>query len=146
MKHTITVITALWITSLTRIHAAEKPNILVILADDLGYGELTCQGYTGQIPTPHIDSLATSGIRFTSGYVSGPYCSPTRAGFMTGRYQQRYGHEFNPGPTQTDDAAVGLSLSEKTFGDRLKAAGYATGWFGKSHLGFAPLPSAAARF
>ena len=88
MKHTTALITALWISSLAALHGTEKPNILVILADDLGYGELSCQGYTSQIPTPHIDSLAQHGVRFTSGYVSGPYCSPTRAGFMTGRYQQ----------------------------------------------------------
>ena len=99
---------------------------------------MSCQGYTSQIPTPNIDSIAKSGIRFTSGYVSGPYCSPTRAGFMTGRYQQRYGHEFNPGPARTTPVTFGLSLNEKTIGDHLKAAGYATGWFGKSHLGYEP--------
>ena len=118
------------------LHAA-KPNILVILADDLGYGELSCQG-NPQVPTPHIDSIAKNGVRFTSGYVSGPYCSPTRAGFMTGRYQQRFGHEFNPGPAEAAVPNFGLSLNEKTIGDRLKAAGYATGWFGKSHLGYKP--------
>ena len=77
-------------------------------------------------------------MRFTSGYVSGPYCSPTRAGFMTGRYQQRFGHEFNPGPAEAAVENFGLPLTEKTIGDRLKAAGYATGWFGKSHLGYKP--------
>src|SRR3990172_3575520 len=118
--------------------AADKPNILVILADDLGWGELGCQGFTQEIPTPHIDSIAKNGVRFTSGYVSGTYCSPTRAGLMTGRYQQRYGHEFNPGPAQTADKDFGLSLNEVTLGDRLKSAGYATGWFGKSHLGYEP--------
>jgi arylsulfatase A-like enzyme len=118
--------------------ADAKPNILVILADDLGYGELGCQGYTKQIPTPNIDSIAAGGVRFTSGYVSGPYCSPTRAGLMTGRYQQRFGHEFNPGPAQSADKTFGLSLAETTLADRLKAAGYATGWFGKSHLGYEP--------
>ena len=117
--------------------AGRKPNILVIVADDLGYGELSCQG-NPQVPTPNIDSLAKSGIRFTSGYVSGPYCSPTRAGLMTGRYQQRFGHEFNPGPAQASPVNFGLSLNEKTIGDRLKAAGHATGWFGKSHLGYLP--------
>jgi arylsulfatase A-like enzyme len=71
-----------------------KPNVLILLADDLGYGELGCQG-NSEIPTPHIDSIAKNGIRFTQGYVSGPYCSPTRAGLMTGRYQTRFGHEFN---------------------------------------------------
>ena len=118
--------------------AANRPNILVILVDDLGYGELGCQGYTQQVPTPHIDSIARNGMRFTNGYVSGPYCSPTRAGFMTGRYQQRYGHEFNPGQSKTAVITAGLSLNEKTIGDRLKAAGYVTGWFGKSHLGYEP--------
>jgi arylsulfatase A-like enzyme len=115
-----------------------RPNILVILADDLGWGELGCQGFTREIPTPHIDSLAANGVRFTNGYVSGTYCSPTRAGLMTGRYQQRFGHEFNPGPATNADKDFGLSLNEVTLADRLKGAGYATGWFGKSHLGYEP--------
>lgn len=119
-------------------HAERKPNILVIVADDLGWGELTSQGIAKDIPTPNIDSIARNGIRFTNGYVSGPYCSPTRAGLLTGRYQQRFGHEFNPGPPTEANQAVGLSLKETTIGDRLKSAGYATGWFGKSHLGNAP--------
>jgi arylsulfatase A-like enzyme len=116
---------------------ARRPNILVIVADDLGYGELSCQG-NPQIPTPNIDSIARGGIRFTSGYVSGPYCSPTRAGLMTGRYQQRYGHEFNPGPAGEEAENFGLSLAEATLAERLKAAGYATGMFGKWHLGYRP--------
>lgn len=115
-----------------------KPNILLIVADDLGYGELGCQGYTTQIPTPNIDSLARNGIRFTSGYVSGPYCSPTRAGLMTGRYQQRFGHEFNPGEPEFTAETIGLPVQEKTIGDRFRALGYTNGWFGKSHLGYAP--------
>ena len=116
---------------------ARRPNILLIVADDLGYGELSIQG-NPQIPTPFIDSLAKNGTRFTSGYVSGPYCSPTRAGLLTGRYQQRYGHEFNPGPAQQASVVFGLSLKETTIGNHLKTAGYATGWFGKSHLGYEP--------
>ncbi|HVU90201.1 MAG TPA: sulfatase [Pirellulales bacterium] len=118
--------------------ATSKPNVLVILADDLGYGELGCQGYASDIPTPNVDSIARGGIRFTSGYVSGPYCSPTRAAFMTGRYQTRFGHEFNPGPAQASPKDFGLPLGEVTIADRLKAAGYTTGWFGKSHLGYEP--------
>ena len=118
--------------------ATRPPNVLVILADDLGYGELTCQGYTRDVATPHIDSLAANGVRFTSGYVSGPYCSPTRAGLLTGRYQQRFGHEFNPSVASRTPPTVGLPVSERTLGDRFQAAGYATGWFGKSHLGYAP--------
>ena len=117
--------------------SSKRPNILLIVADDLGYGELSIQG-NPQIPTPNVDSLAKNGVRFTSGYVSGTYCSPTRAGLLTGRYQQRFGHEFNPGPAEQAVANFGLSLQETTLGDRLKAAGYATGWFGKSHLGYKP--------
>ena len=117
--------------------APSRPNILVIIADDLGYGELSCQG-NPQIPTPHIDSLAKHGVRFTSGYVSGPYCSPTRAGLLTGRYQQRFGHEFNPGPAEQAVENFGLPLTETTLPQRLKAAGYATGMFGKWHLGYRP--------
>lgn len=115
-----------------------KPNVLLIVADDLGYGELGFQG-NKEIPTPHLDSIAANGVRFTSGYVSGPYCSPTRAGLLTGKYQQRFGHEFNPGGRNGDeDAPIGLTLKERTLADRLKAAGYATGMFGKWHLGNAP--------
>ena len=114
-----------------------KPNILIIVADDLGYGELSCQG-NPQIPTPNIDSIARNGVRFTSGYVSGPYCSPTRAGLLTGRYQQRFGHEFNPGPVAIGSNEFGLSRSETTLAERLKPAGYATGMFGKWHLGNRP--------
>jgi len=111
----------------------DRPNIVVIVADDLGYGGLSCQG--GDLQTPHIDSLAKSGIRFTNGYVSCPVCSPTRAGLNTGRYQQRFGHEFNPGPAGNASAEFGLPLTEVTIADRLKAAGYTTGMFGKWHLG-----------
>lgn len=135
-------LTALLTTSLfsivTLASAASKPNVLVILGDDLGWGELGCQGFTQEIPTPNIDGIAKNGIRFTSGYVSGPYCSPTRAGFMTGRYQQRFGHEFNPGPAEAAVSNFGLPLTETTIGDRLKAAGYTTAWVGKSHLGYKP--------
>ncbi len=113
----------------------KRPNIVVIVADDLGYADIGVQGGK-DIPTPNVDALARSGIRFTSGYVSGPYCSPTRAGFLTGRYQQRFGHEFNPGRTGENGESIGLSLKEKTIADRLKSAGYTTGLVGKWHQGF----------
>jgi arylsulfatase A-like enzyme len=76
--------------------SVRPPNIVLILADDLGYGELGAYGGKA-IPTPNLDSLAKHGVRFTRGYVSCPMCSPTRAGLHTGRYQQRLGHESNPG-------------------------------------------------
>jgi arylsulfatase A-like enzyme len=110
--------------------APRKPNVVILLADDLGYADVGFQGCK-DIPTPHLDALARSGVRCTNGYVSGPYCSPTRAGLLTGRYQQRFGHEFNPGT----GPEIGLPLTETTMADRLKAAGYATGWVGKWHLG-----------
>lgn len=114
---------------------ARKPNILIIVGDDMGYADIGVHGCK-DIPTPHIDSIAKNGIRCTSGYVSGPYCSPTRAGLMTGRYQQRFGHEFNPGPNPVQ--AFGLPLTEVTLADKLKAGGYATGMVGKWHLGNDP--------
>jgi arylsulfatase B len=111
-----------------------KPNIVLILADDLGYGELGCQG-NRQIPTPNIDSIAANGVRFTNGYVTAPYCSPSRAGLMTGRYQTRFGHELNATGKQNLLPNVGLPESETTLGARLKAAGYRTAIIGKWHLG-----------
>ncbi|MGV3485975.1 MAG: sulfatase-like hydrolase/transferase [Planctomycetaceae bacterium] len=108
---------------------AAKPNILFIVGDDLGYADVGFHGCK-DIPTPNLDALAAAGVRFSNGYVSGPYCSPTRAGLLTGRYQQRFGHEFNSG-----GAGGGLPVSEKTIADHLKAAGYATGLVGKWHLG-----------
>jgi len=113
-----------------------RPNIIVILADDLGYADV---GFNGckDIPTPHIDSLANHGVRCSNGYVSHPFCSPTRAGFMTGRYQHRFGHENNPA-WKPEDANVGLSLDQITLPQILKDAGYATGAVGKWHLGAHP--------
>jgi arylsulfatase A-like enzyme len=113
--------------------AAARPNVLVIVADDLGYADIGVHGGR-EVPTPNIDALAASGVRCSSGYVSAPYCSPSRAGFLTGRYQTRFGHEFNP--HVGDEAKLGLPLDQKTIADRLRAAGYATALVGKWHQGF----------
>ena len=113
----------------TNAAAEARPNILVFLCDDTGWAEFGFQG-NEQIPTPHIDSIAKNGIRFTQGYVSGPYCSPTCAGLLTGRYQTRFGHEFNSTARQS-----GLSLEETTMAERFREIGYATCAIGKWHLG-----------
>ena len=114
--------------------AQDMPNIVLLVADDLGYGELGCQG-NEEIPTPHIDSLAENGIRFTQGYVTAPFCSASRAGLMTGRYQTRFGYEFNPIGAKNEDPDAGLPLGERTIADILVDSGYITGLFGKWHLG-----------
>jgi arylsulfatase A-like enzyme len=127
----------LWGLFIAEARAASKPNIVVIVADDLGYAGLGCQGGK-DVVTPNIDAMASNGVRCTNAYVSCPVCSPTRAGLITGRYQQRFGHEFNPGPEADAPANFGLPLSETTLADRLKALGYATGVVGKWHLGYRP--------
>lgn len=130
---------ALFASSTLASPESRKPNILILLADDLGYSDLGVQG-SKDIPTPHIDSLAQHGVRCTEGYVSSPMCSPSRAGLMTGRSQSRFGHEINWEPEWPADPndTRGLPLTEKTLADHLKAAGYHTGVVGKWHLGEAP--------
>jgi arylsulfatase A-like enzyme len=103
-----------------------KPNLIIILTDDHGYADLSCQGQESDVKTPNLDRLAAEGVRFTDGYVSAPQCCPSRAGLLTGRDQNRFGFICNGyGP---------LPLSEKTIADRLGGAGYATGMVGKWHL------------
>ncbi len=131
----ITIVFSLLCFSRSAAEAQRRPpNILVIVTDDMGYGDIGIHG-SKDIPTPNIDALAKVGIRFTDAYVSGPYCSPTRAGLLTGRYPQRFGHEFNLDMSQAY-SDFGLPLSEPIMADRLKAAGYRTALVGKWHLGF----------
>ncbi len=112
----------------------KPPNVIIILADDLGYADLGIQG-SKEVPTPNIDSIAQNGARFSAGYASCPICAPTRAGLITGRYQQRFGFDDHAG---AKDVQFGLEVSEKTIADSFKAAGYATAAFGKWHLGEDP--------
>ncbi len=105
-----------------------KPNIIVIFTDDHGYSDLSCQGIQDDIKTPHIDALASGGVRMTSGYVTAPQCVPSRAGLLSGRYQNRFGVESN------GESLDGFN-AQQTIAQRLKKAGYATGMTGKWHLG-----------
>ncbi|NWG45302.1 MAG: sulfatase-like hydrolase/transferase [Alphaproteobacteria bacterium] len=122
--------------------AAERPNIIWIVADDLGLGDVGAYG-SDIVPTPHIDRLAAGGVRLTDGHVTAPICSPSRAGFHTGRYQNRYGYDYNP--TQPRPEAGMLPLDEPTIAERMSAAGYRTGLVGKWHLGMGEARDPLAR-
>jgi len=116
---------------------AEKPNFVLILADDMGYGDVGCYGSTIN-QTPHIDSLAASGLRFTDFHSAGPMCSPTRAAMLTGLYQQRFGRAFDTALSGIRHRQHGLPLGATTIAELLKQQGYATACFGKWHLGYQP--------
>ena len=111
------------------------PNVVIIVSDDAGYADFSLNG-SAHFPTPHIDSIAKNGVRFSQGYVSASVCSPSRAGLLTGRYQQRFGHHLNIPPKYSE--TNGLPVEESTLADALKAQGYRTIALGKWHLGYAP--------
>ncbi|QHI69807.1 sulfatase family protein [Tichowtungia aerotolerans] len=112
--------------------AAEKPNILMILVDDMGYGDV---GFNGckDIPTPNIDSIAAQGVHFLEGYVTAPQCAPSRAGLLSGMRQNRFGREENHSIDK-----LGLPVDIRLFGDYMRDAGYRTGLVGKWHEGTMP--------
>ncbi len=122
--------------------AAAKPNIVLLFADDAGYADFGFQG-SPHFKTPHLDRLAKSGVRLTSFYVSGSTCGPSRAGLLSGRYQQRFGFEENNVPPVMSENGklvgdeMGLPTDIPTMGDHLQALGYRTAVFGKWHLGVA---------
>ena len=110
---------------------AQNPNIILIMTDDLGYGDLSCYPALYDVQTPNIDRLAESGVRMTQAYSAGPVCSPTRASFLTGRFPQRVGVYGN-----YDGATPGVGPLRDTFPRLLQRAGYRTAWFGKWHQGW----------
>ena len=132
--HAFILVTLALLPVLNAEQKERMPNLIILLADDLGYGELGCQG-NKEIPTPYIDSIAKNGVRFTQGYVTAPNCSPSRAGLITGKLGTRFGHEFNPTGAKNEKPDFGLPLSQKTLADFLQNAGYINGLIGKWHLG-----------
>lgn len=129
LRSAILIISVLIINSNT---VFANPNIVLILADDLGYGEVGAR-HVGDVDTPNIDAIARSGVTFTDGYVTAPSCVPSRAGLLTGRYQQELGIYGNP--PMPRPANSGLPAGQITLADALRAQGYHTGMVGKWHLG-----------
>nr|WP_226895364.1 sulfatase-like hydrolase/transferase [Luteolibacter marinus] len=117
--------------------AARRPNVLVILTDDQGSRDAGCYG-AEDFATPNIDRLAASGVRFTQGYVTHSYCSPSRAGILSGRSQQSFGHEANP-PYRLNDNKTGIDVATPLMPTFFKAAGYRSASFGKWHVGTGPV-------
>ncbi len=115
--------------------AADKPNIIIFLADDLGYADIGVNGCK-DIPTPHVDAIAKGGVRFTDGYAAHPVCSPSRAALLSGMYQHRFGFEHNSGPERFASPDFGMPRDVPSLAEKLKAEGYATGMVGKWHIGF----------
>jgi arylsulfatase A-like enzyme len=116
-----------------KVAEVKSPNIIIILTDDLGYQDVGFNGST-DIKTPFIDEIAKNGVKFTNAYVTYPVCGPSRAGLITGRYQDRFGFSRNPLFTPKDSLS-GLPLSEQTIAEALKTADYKTMAIGKWHLG-----------
>ncbi len=124
----------------TVVYAQDKPNIILLFADDAGYNDFGFQG-SKEMLTPSLDKLAKESIQFKQAYVTDPTCGPSRAGLLTGKYQQRFGYEENNVPgymsavSAQDNEEMGLPLEEKTMGDYMQSLGYVTGFYGKWHVG-----------
>ena len=145
MKHLIAILFSVPLASSL---PAARPNVVFILADDLGYGDLSCYGHP-EAKTPVIDRLAREGVRFTQHYANGPECSPTRTAFLTGRYQQRAGGlecaigtgnvgRYDDAIRLAKERQLGLPANQAVLPSALKKPGYASGVFGKWHLGYEP--------
>ena len=132
-----TALVAVTLCGAVPLMASDRPNIVLVLADDLGYGDLGCYGSKTNL-TPNIDRLARQGLRFTDFHSNGPMCTPTRAAMLTGQYQQRFGSKFDGAISGKTTRDHGLPLEAVTIAEVLKTRGYATGAFGKWHLGYIP--------
>ncbi len=134
----LAIVSVLFLGAAFSTAAMTKPNVVLFLADDMGFADCGVYNCT-DILTPHIDSLAHNGVRFTNGYTSGCVCSPTRAGLISCRYQQRLGFDANAEgkarPGTVDRGPRALDINQITFPQRMKALGYATGMVGKWHIG-----------
>jgi arylsulfatase A-like enzyme len=119
-------------------HAQQRPNIILMVADDLGYGDIGCYGNTS-IPTPNLDALAARSIQYMQAYAAAPVCTPSRTGLMTGRYPARTAVGLRePLDWNHEDSLMGLDPSIPNLAKGLHDAGYATHLVGKWHLGFTP--------
>lgn len=140
MKLTIPLLLAILCAISLHAKAAEKPNIVLLFSDDAGYADFGFQG-SRHFKTPHLDGLAQSGVRLSQFYVTASVCGPSRAGMLTGKYQQRFGFEENNVPGIMSESSrlmgeeMGLPLDIPTMGDYLQELGYRTAVFGKWHLG-----------
>jgi arylsulfatase A-like enzyme len=136
LRSTALAVSGLWLGG--RVYSAKgnpwggRPNIVIIVSDDQGYADSSCYEHPKEVDTPNIDRLAAEGVRLTNGYASACVCAPTRAGLLTGRYQQRFGFYTAP------DSRIGMPLGEITIAELLRKHGYATAVFGKWHLGLEP--------
>src|SRR6186713_62680 len=117
--------------------AAERPNVVIVFCDDLGYGDLGCYGHP-TIKTPHLDRMAREGMRFTQFYSAAPVCTPSRAALLTGRLPQRSGLTSDTRRVLFPDSKGGIPQQEITLAENLKTKGYATACIGKWHLGHLP--------
>jgi arylsulfatase A-like enzyme len=129
--------TALAASGVVHAEAAQRPNVLFVLADDLGYGDLSCYGRP-DYRTPVLDGLARQGLKFTSSYAAAPVCTPTRCAYITGRYPQRLPVGLEEPLKSSSRSNVGLPPEHPTIASLLKANGYETSLVGKWHLGWKP--------